>query len=110
MAVIPADLLMGQPGGTHIPPSRAEHIGAARATGGTETSKYPEEQKSNEIPLVVASERGSRSNRQTLRRWRGCRASHRAVTKPRGSGTAWEGRRDRVRAPYANPRGLPTGS
>ena len=28
------------------------------------------------------------------------------VTKPRGSGTAWEGRPERVRAPYANPRGL----
>ena len=25
---------------------------------GTETSKYPEEKKSNEIPLVVANERG----------------------------------------------------
>ena len=25
---------------------------------GTETSKYPEENKSNEIPLVVANERG----------------------------------------------------
>ena len=27
-------------------------------TWGTETSKYPEEEKSIEIPLVVASERG----------------------------------------------------
>ncbi len=27
-------------------------------TRGTETSKYPEEKKSTEIPLVVASERG----------------------------------------------------
>ena len=27
------------------------------ATGGTETSKYPEEEKSTEISLVVASER-----------------------------------------------------
>ena len=30
----------------------------ARGTRGTETSKYPEEEKSNEIPQVVASERG----------------------------------------------------
>ena len=29
-----------------------------RETRGTETSKYPEEEKSNEIPQVVASERG----------------------------------------------------
>ena len=53
-----ADLRMGQPGGSHFPSPRAEHIGAAGATRGTETSKYPEEEKSNEIPLVVASERG----------------------------------------------------
>ncbi len=28
-------------------------------TRGTETSQYPEEKKSTEIPLVVASERGA---------------------------------------------------
>jgi hypothetical protein len=38
--------------------SRTEYIGAAKRTRGTETSKYPEEQKSTEIPLVAASERG----------------------------------------------------
>ena len=101
---------MGEPGGGHTPPPRAEHIGAPEATRGTETSKYPEEEKSNEIPLVVASERGPRANRRLLRRRRGCRTTHMAVTNPRGSGTAWEGRRDRVRAPYANRLGLPTGA
>ena len=30
-----------------------------RRTGGTETSKYPEEKKSTEIPPVAASERGA---------------------------------------------------
>ena len=30
-----------------------------KVSGGTETSKYPEEKKSTEIPLVVANERGS---------------------------------------------------
>ena len=30
-----------------------------RRTRGTETSKYPEEQKSTEIPSVAASERGA---------------------------------------------------
>ena len=49
---------MGEPGGGHTPPPRPEHIGPAEATRGTETSKYPEEEKSNEIPPVVASERG----------------------------------------------------
>ena len=29
-----------------------------KTTRGSETSQYPEEQKSNEIPLVAASERG----------------------------------------------------
>ena len=37
----------------------AEYIGRERRTGGIETSKYPQEQKSNEIPLVAASERGT---------------------------------------------------
>jgi hypothetical protein len=34
-------------------------ISCVEATGGTETSKYPEEEKSTEISLVVASERES---------------------------------------------------
>ena len=38
---------------------RVEYIGAVERTRGTETSKYPEEEKSIEIPLVVASERGT---------------------------------------------------
>ena len=33
-------------------------IGLVKRTRGTETSKYPEEKTSTEIPLVVASERG----------------------------------------------------
>jgi hypothetical protein len=36
----------------------AEYIGREKRTGGIETSKYPQEQKSNEIPQVAASERG----------------------------------------------------
>ena len=36
----------------------AEFIGDTRQTRRTETSKYPQEKKSIEIPLVVASERG----------------------------------------------------
>ena len=35
-----------------------EHIGYARGTRGTETSKYPEEKKTTVIPKVVASEIG----------------------------------------------------
>ena len=35
---------------------RLNQIGRERTTGGTETSKYPEEEKSNEIARVAASE------------------------------------------------------
>ena len=40
-------------------------------TGGTETSKYPEEYKSNEILLVAASER--RLDQTNMRACWGCR-------------------------------------
>ncbi len=36
-----------------------EYIGIWSDTRGSETSQYPEEKKSTEIPLVVANERGS---------------------------------------------------
>ena len=58
------------------------------------------------IPLVVASERGYRTNRQLRKRWRGCRTIHCGVTKLRGSRIAWKSWRDRVKAPYANLRCL----
>ena len=65
---------MGEPSRPHslLPP--AEHIVREEVTRGTETSKYPEEEKSTEIPLVVASERGPRANRRLRKRRRGCGA------------------------------------
>ncbi|GMU26375.1 MAG: hypothetical protein AMXMBFR16_12800 [Candidatus Uhrbacteria bacterium] len=39
--------------------SHPEYIGMRKRTGRTETSKYPEEKKSTEIPKVVASEIGT---------------------------------------------------
>jgi hypothetical protein len=50
---------MGQPTRQHGRVSTPESIGRVKASRGTETSQYPEEQKSTEIPLVVASERGA---------------------------------------------------
>jgi hypothetical protein len=47
---------MGKP--TSFEVSMTEYIGHAKRTGRTETSKYPEEKKSTEIPEVVASETG----------------------------------------------------
>ena len=48
---------MGKP--TSYEVSLAEYIGQRKRTGRTETSKYPEEKKSTEIPKVVASEMGT---------------------------------------------------
>jgi hypothetical protein len=48
---------MGKP--TTYVVSLAEYIGKAKRTWGSETSQYPEEKTSTEIPLVVASERGT---------------------------------------------------
>ena len=47
----PGDVRMGKPGWGHAQSPERE------STRGTETSKYPEEEKSTEISLVAASER-----------------------------------------------------
>ena len=49
---------MGKPA-QGLPASPGEYIAMWQPTQGTETSKYLEEKKSTEIPLVVASERGT---------------------------------------------------
>jgi hypothetical protein len=49
---------MGKPGESHVSSPFSESIGEEEPTGRTETSKYPQEKKSNEIPPVAASERG----------------------------------------------------
>ena len=54
---------MGQPGGSNVPSSHTEQIGMGGETRGSETSQYPQEKKSTEIPQVVASERGHSLNR-----------------------------------------------
>ena len=38
--------------------SASEHIGCEKGTRGTETSKYPQEEKETSIPKVAASEMG----------------------------------------------------
>ena len=47
---------MGEPSRGNALLPAAERIGGQEATGGTETSKYPEEEKSTEIARVAASE------------------------------------------------------
>ena len=106
------DSRMGEPSRRHgrLPRGRPSHAGT---TGGTETSKYPEEEKSTEIARVAASESARAQTCDTAPRLGplpiagvagrdapGPQARAR-VTKPDSSGTAWEGRPQRVRAPYA---------
>ncbi len=54
---------MGKPGESHVSSPLTESIGQVEPTGRTETSKYPEEKKSYEIPSVAASERGGAQTR-----------------------------------------------
>ena len=54
---------MGEPAGGNAPAPQDESIVLEEATRGTETSKYPEEEKSTEIALVAASERARCPNR-----------------------------------------------
>ena len=49
---------MGQPTYGNAYVSYTESIGIEKVTRGTETSKYPEEEKETSIPSVAASERG----------------------------------------------------
>ena len=53
---------MGQPGRGDARSRPPESIGRCEVSGGTETSQYPEEQESTEIPQVVVSERGPSLN------------------------------------------------
>ena len=53
---------MGQPNQSDVWLRPPESIGRCEVSGGTETSQYPEEKKSTEIPQVVVSERGRGPN------------------------------------------------
>ena len=50
---------MGKPIPSHVGILQAEYIGLQSETRGSETSQYPEENKAEAIPSVVASERGT---------------------------------------------------
>ena len=53
----PVDFRMGKPVPSNVGKSATESIGCKRLTRGTETSKYPVEEKTIVISLVVASEK-----------------------------------------------------
>ena len=100
---------------------------AWEATGGTETSKYPEERKSNRDPPSSGERTGASPNRGARKACGRCRpgvedaASGPRTARPQSQSTcpaedAWEGARHRVRAPYAKARacgpqsGVPPGT
>ena len=50
---------MGEPVPSNVGTLRSEYIGPRSETRGSETSQYPEEEKTTVIPSVVASESGT---------------------------------------------------
>ena len=99
--------------------ARAFHPLSREATGGTETSKYPEERKSNRDPPSSGERTGASPNRPS------CQACGRCTAGVEGASSggrsppaesqstcpaedAWEGARHRVRAPYAKARASAT--
>ena len=73
-----------------------ESIGVERYTGGTETSKYPEEEKTIVIPSVAASERGLAQTKE-LAPW-GCRTSHMELQRCLIGEEVWKGPPEQVKA------------
>ena len=61
---------MGQPGWSNIQSFLYESIVRVKETRGTETSKYPEEEKETSIPKVAASEMGRAQTEEHA--FRGC--------------------------------------
>lgn len=49
---------MGKPSTSDVVLPAPEYIGCVEGTWGSETSQYPQEEKTTVIPSVVASERG----------------------------------------------------
>ena len=88
---------MGKPTARNGAVSISEYIGNGRQTRGTETSKYPEEEKEKSIPLVAASETGLAQTRK-LASW-GCRTFYTELQKDGLGEATWKGSPERVKAP-----------
>jgi hypothetical protein len=73
-----------------------EHIDQVEGTRGTETSKYPEEEKESSIPLVVASEKGRAQTKYAC--ISGVADHPRGVRKLCFSRSAWESGPQKVKA------------
>ena len=70
-------------------------VAIVELTEGTETSKYLEEEKSTEIPLVAASERGIAQT--IMLAWWGCRTF---IWTLMIRGSVWESTPKRVKVSY----------
>ena len=90
---------MGKPGGSHVPSSMNESIVHEKGTRGTETSKYPEEEKETSISSVAASES---ERAQTTRLRLGGVEGRQNVRQNLGE-EFWKGLPKRVTGPY--PKG-----
>ena len=80
---------MGKPTAHNGAVSISEYIGNGRQTRGTETSKYPEEEKETSIPQVAASETG-RAQTKRLASW-GCRTLNTELQRNGVGEAAWKG-------------------
>jgi hypothetical protein len=70
---------MGEPTSGHALVPRSEHIGPVEGTGGTETSKYPEEEKVNNESLSSGERNGISPNLCGVKALQRC---HRGVVGP----------------------------
>ena len=95
---------MGQPTSGYAGVSRTESIGPWKATRGSEPSQYPQEEKSTEIPLVAASERGraQTASSDTDGVVGLSQGQPGELTNRRRAEGVWKGQPQRVIVPYAN--------
>jgi hypothetical protein len=80
---------MGKPGWPSRQSPLPERIGQGEVTRGSETSQYPQEEKTTVIPLVVVSERGRGQTCHVLKpagvAWRGLWGRLAGTAVPAGS-------------------------
>ena len=80
---------MGKPTVRNGAVRSSEYIGCSRQTRGTETSKYPEEEKANAISQVAASETETAQTRR-LAFW-GCRTLYTELQRNGIDEAVWKG-------------------
>ena len=73
----------------------SEYIAKYWQTWGTETSKYPQEEKAIAIPIVAASEVGTAQTRK-LASW-GCRTLYTELQKNEVDEATWKGPSKKVK-------------